>query len=47
MAEEETLIVHNIVGKCSKCGKDIDNALEGYFMDAKGKLYCQECYTGE
>jgi hypothetical protein len=40
-------IVHNYVGKCAKCGKLIDNAVEGYFTDSKGNIYCEKCYAGE
>ncbi|MEM2424310.1 MAG: hypothetical protein QXO15_00980 [Nitrososphaerota archaeon] len=44
---EEIILVSNIVGKCSKCKKDIDNAIEGYIIDADGKIYCLNCYAGE
>ncbi|MEM2587079.1 MAG: hypothetical protein QXV23_02155 [Candidatus Bathyarchaeia archaeon] len=46
-AEEEIVLVSNIVGKCNKCGKDIDNAVEGYIIDLKGNIYCLNCYEGE
>ena len=44
MSEEE-IVVHFFVGKCSVCKKDIDNAVEGYFTDTDGKLYCENCYS--
>jgi len=34
-----------IVGKCAKCGGDIDNAVEGYIIDAEGNLYHEKCYA--
>ena len=51
---ETEIIIHlpkpatsNIVGKCTKCSKDVDNAIEPYFTDYKRNVYCQACYQGE
>lgn len=44
---EEIILVSNIVGKCSKCAREIDNAVQPYITDSKGKIYCLNCYAGE
>jgi formylmethanofuran dehydrogenase subunit E len=45
MSEEER--PKFIVGKCSKCGEDIDNVVEGYITDSKGRIFHERCYTKE
>lgn len=47
MSEEKVEKVSFIVGKCRKCGKDIDNMVEGYIRDSRGNIYCVNCYNRE